>query len=219
MRDPQHRGRRAAAVVACLLLTVLAAWHLELDRFLPARLALWSERPQSRTVVSVGTAEARITIELSDRSHNWSWTWTEPDCLEALAAWARTWNVRRLALDLTDPDRHPSDLPVRSIYPEQHPESAAAGAWCEPQRSGNPSAVLACTVGVLAGRHPLHVTVAIAGALYQGLALVRDPGAFTRPTMQSWNWARLGPVVIPADGPQGWDTACPHLTPDRGQAS
>lgn len=219
MRDHQHRGRRAAAVVAYLLLTVLAAWHLELDRFLTARLTLWGERPQSRVVVSVGTAETRITIELSDRSHNWSWNWTEPDCLEALAAWAQTRNVRRLALDLTDPHLHPSGLPVRSIYPEQHPESAAAGAWCEPQRSGNPSAVLACTVGVLAGRHPLHVTVAIAGALYQGLALVRDPGAFTRPTMQSWNWARLGPVVIPADGPHGWDTACPHLTPDRGQAS
>jgi len=219
MRDPQHRGRRAAAAVACLLLTVLAAWHLELDRFLPARLALWDERPQSRTIASVGTAEARITIELSDRSHNWSWNWTEPDCLEALAVWARTRNVRRLELDLTDPNLHPSGLPVRSIYPEQHPESAAAGAWCEPQHSGNPSAALVCTVGVLAGRHPLHVTVAVAGALYQGLALVRDPGAFTRPTMQSWNWARLGPVVISADGPHGWDTVCPHLTPDRGQAS
>ena len=219
MRDPQHRGRRAAAVVTCVLLTVLAAWRLELDRFLPARLALWGERPQSRAVASVGTAEARITIELSDRSRSWNWDWTEPDCLEALAAWARTRNVRRLALDLADPDLHPSGLPVRSIYPEQHPESAAAGAWCEPQRSGNPSAALACTVGVLAGRHPLHVTVAVAGSLYQGLALVRDPGAFTRPTMQSWSWARLGPMVIPADGPHGWDTACPHLTPDRGQAS
>ena len=219
MRDHQHRGRRAAAAVTCLLLTVLAAWHLELDRFLPDRLALRDERPQSRVVASVGTAEARITIALSDRSRNWSWTWTEPDCLEALAAWARTRNVHRLELDLADPDWHPSGLPVRSIYPEQHPESAAAGAWCEPQRSGNPSAALACTVGVLAGRHPLHVTVAVAGALYQGLALARDPGAFTRPTMQSWNWARLDPVVIPADIPHGWDTACPHLTPARGAAS
>lgn len=219
MRDHQHRGRRAAAAVTCLLLTVLAAWHLELDRFLPDRLALREERPQSRVVASVGTAEARITIALSDRSRNWSWTWTEPDCLEALAAWARTRNVHRLELDLADPDRHPSGLPVRSIYPEQHPESAAAGAWCEPQRSGNPSAALDCTVGVLAGRHPLHVTVAVAGALYQGLALARDPGAFTRPTMQSWNWARLDPVVIPADIPHGWDTACPHLTPARGAAS
>ena len=219
MRDHQHRSRRAAAVVTCLLLTVLAAWRLELDRFLPDRLALRDARPQSRVVASVGTAEARITIALSDRSRNWSWTWTEPDCLEALAAWARTRNVRRLELDLADPDRHPSGLPVRSIYPEQHPESAAAGAWCEPQRSGNPSAALACTVGVLAGRHPLHVTVAVAGALYQGLALARDPGAFTRPTMQSWNWARLDPVVIPADGLHGWDTACPHLTPARGAAS
>ena len=219
MRDHQHRGRRAAAAVTCLLLTVLAAWHLELDRFLPDRLALRDERPQSRVVASVGTAEARITIALSDRSRNWSWTWTEPDCLEALAAWARTRNVHRLELGLADPDRHPSGLPVRSIYPEQHPESAAAGAWCEPQRSGNPSAALACTVGVLAGRHPLHVTVAVAGALYQGLALARDPGAFTRPTMQSWNWARLDPVVIPANIPHGWDTACPHLTPARGAAS
>ena len=219
MRDRQHRGRRAAAAVTCLLLTALAAWHLELDRFLPGGLAFRDERPQSRVVASVGTAEARITMELSDRSRNWSWAWTEPDCLEALAAWARTRNIRRLELALADPDLHPSGLPVRSIYPEQHPESAAAGAWCEQQRSGRPSAALACTVGVLAGRHPLHVTVAVAGALYQGLALVRDPGAFTRPTMQSWSWARLDPVVIPADGPHGWDTACPHLTPDRGAAS
>lgn len=219
MRDHTHRSRPAAAVVTCLLLTVLAAWHLELDRFLPARLAFWGERPQSRAVATLGTAEARITIELSDRSHNWSWDWTEPDCLEALAAWAQVRNVRRLTLNLTDSDRHPSGLPVRSIYPEQHPESAAAGAWCEQPRSGSPSAALACTVGVLAGRHPLHVTVAVAGSLYQGLALVRDPGAFTRPTMQSWNWARLGPVVIPADGPNDWDTACPHLIPDRGAAS
>lgn len=219
MRNRPHRGRRAAAAVACLLLTVFAAWHLEPNRLLSARLASWGEQPQSRTVASVGTAETLITIALSDQSRNWSWDWTEPDCLEALAAWAQTRSARRLELHLADPDRHPSGLPVRSIYPEQHPESAAAGAWCEPQRSGNPSAALACTVGVLAGRHPLHVTVAVAGALYQGLALVRDPGAFTGPTMQSWNWARLGPVVIPAAGPHGWDTACPHLIPDPGSTS
>ena len=219
MWPSQRRSWRAAAVVACLLLTVLAAWRLELDRFLPARLALRGDRPPSGTVASVETAEARITIALSDRSDHWSWDWTDPECLETIAAWAQARNVRRLALNLTDPDRHPSGLPVRSIYPEQHPESAAAGAWCEQQRSGNLSAALACTVGVLAGRHPLHVTVAVAGALYQGLALARDPGAFTRPTMQSWNWARLGPVVIPAGGPNGWDTTCPHLTPDRGEAS
>lgn len=219
MRHHPHRHRRAAAVITCLTLAVLAAWHLELDRFLPYRLAPWRDQPRSSAVASVGTAEARVAIELADWSDHWSWDWTEPDCLEAIAAWARTRNLRRLELHLADPDRHPSGLPVRSIYPEQHPEAAAAGAWCEKPRAGSPPAALACTVGVLAGRHPLHVTVAVAGALYQGLALVGDPGAFTRPTMQSWSWARLDPVVIPAAGPHGWDTACPHLAPDRRGAS
>lgn len=206
-------------MVACVLLTALAAWHLELDRFLPARFTPWRDRPQDRAVVSVGPREARVAIGLSDRSDHWSWDWTDPDCLEALAAWARDRNVRRLELDLVDPGLHPSGLPVRSVYPEQHPEAAAAGAWCEDTRSGAPASTLVCTVGVLAGRHPLHVTLAAAGALYQGLALARDPDAFTKPDMQSWNWARLHPVVIPAAGANGWDTACPHLTPERGGAS
>ena len=218
MRDIQHRRRGWTAAVACVLLTALAAWHLELDRFLPARFTPWRERPQSRAVLSVGTRAARVAIVLSDWSDNWSWDWTAPDCLEALAAWAGDRNVRRLELNLADPGRHPSGLPVRSVYPEQHPEAAAAGAWCEADRTAGPAVVLACTVGVLSGRHPLHVTVAVAGALYQGLALARDPDAFTKPALQSWSWARLHPVVIPGAGPNGWDTACPHLTPARGGA-
>ena len=215
MQDIHANGRPRIAAAACLLLVALAAWHLEFDRYLPDRLVPWRDRPQSRAVAFVEMPDARIALELSDRSENWSWDWTDPNCLEALAAWARTHSIKRLELTLADPDQHATGLPVRSVFPEQHPESAGGGAWCE--EAG--TAAVVCTIGVLAGRHPLHVTMAVVGALYQGLALVRDPGAFTRPAMQSWSWTRLDPVVIPAIGSMGWSTACPHLTPDQGVAS
>ncbi len=183
-----------------------------------ARHLGWGADPTEGTVLRVHTATGRIDLQFTDENSLWDWDWTTPDCIQALVAWVAADEVRSLNLQLADPASHPLGLPIRSLYPEAHVSPGIAGAWCETRgREDRPD--LLCSLAPLDGAHPVHVSVAMMGALAQAGAYAFAGEAFLRQAESDWSWAQWRPLVKPGANSAQWQSACPSLLPQSRRFS